>query len=113
MKWIILVYLSIHTSIGLPPDDMRYKRIDIPAKDFSECIDITEQINDIVNRGQHSTAPYVRSFYWVHHNMLEDIKAECVYGEPLAPSAKWTDNEPWLWRNLVEDRFLTPEPPPQ
>ena len=113
MKWIILVYLSIHTNVGLPPDDMKYRRIEFPATDFSECIDITEQINDIVNRGQTSPVPYVRSFYWVHKNMLEDIKAECIYGKPLSASDKWEDNDPWLWRNLVEDRFLTPQPPPE
>ncbi len=114
MKWVILVYLTINTNIGLPPDDLRHsKRYEFPAIDFSECIDISEQINDIVNRGQTSPVPYVRSFYWVHKNMLEDIKAECVYGKPLSASDKWEDNDPWLWRNLVEDRFLTPQPPPE
>ena len=49
MKWVILVYLSIHANIGLPPDDMRYKRIELPARDFQECIDISQQINDIVS----------------------------------------------------------------
>ena len=112
MEWVILVYLTIHTNL-IPPNEMRYRRLDFPAIDFSECIDITDQINDIVNRGRESTVPYVRSFYWAHNNMLEDIKAECIYGEPMAPSTKWENNNPWLWKNLVEDNFLTPEPPPQ
>ena len=113
MKWVILVYLSINTNMGLPVDDVIHRRFEVPAKDFSECIDISEQINDLVNRGRTSEDQVVRSFYWVYHNMLEDIKAECVYGEPMAPSTKWENNYPWLWRNLVEDKFLTPEPPPQ
>ena len=112
MEWVILVYLTIHTNL-IPPNEMRYRRLDFPAIDFSECIDITDQINDIVNRGRESTVPYVRSFYWVHNNMLEDIKAECIYGEPMAPSVKWEHNDPWLWRNLVEDKFLTPQSPPE
>ena len=112
MKWVILVYLSIHANIGLPPDDMRYKRIELPARNFEECIDISQQINDIV-KGYRSNVGVVRSLYWVYNNMLEDIKAECIYGEPMAPSTKWENNNPWLWKNLVEDNFLTPEPPPQ
>ena len=75
MKWVILVYLSININIGLPVDDVRHRRFDFPATDFSECIDITEHINDIVNRGRESKVPYVRSFYWVYNNMLEDIRA--------------------------------------
>ena len=82
MKWIILVYISIHSNIGLPPDDMRYKRIELPMSDFEECIDISQQINDIT-QGHRSDAPIVRSFYWVYNNMLEDIKAECVL--PIQP----------------------------
>ncbi len=112
MEWVILVYLTIHTNLG-PPDEIRYRRLDFPAINFSECIDITDQINDIVNRGRTSPVPYVRSFYWVHHNMLDEIKAECVYGTPAEPTAKWEHNNPWLWRNLIEDKFLTPEPPPK
>ena len=113
MEWVILVYLTINTNIGLPIDDVRHRRFDFPATDFSECRDITEQINDLVNKGRESEDQVVRSFYWVYHNMLEDIQATCVYGEPLSPSTKWENNDPWLWRNLVEDNFLTPEPPPQ
>ena len=89
MKWVILVYLSINTNIGLPVDDVRHRRFEFPAKDFSECIDISEQINDLVHRGRESEVPSVRSFYWVYKNVLENIEASCVYGEPMAPSVKW------------------------
>jgi hypothetical protein len=113
MKWFILVYLTIQTNIGLPPDDLRHKRIELPITDFSECMDISDEINDIINRGKTSSVPYVRSFYWAHKNILKEIKAECVFGKPLSPSEKWEENEPWLWRKLDEDHLLTPEPPPQ
>ena len=96
MKWVILVYLSIHANIGLPPDDMRYKRIELPARNFEECIDISQQINDIV-KGHRSNVGVVRSLYWVYNNMLEDIKAECVFAKPMAPLPKWSGNNPWLW----------------
>ena len=32
---------------------------------------------------------YVRSFYWIYNNMLDEIKAECVYADPTAPYPKW------------------------
>ena len=101
MKWIILVYISIHSNIGLPPDDMRYNRIELPMSDFEECIDISQQINDIT-QGHRSNTPIVRSFYWVYNNMLEDLKAECVFANPTAPLPKWTDNNPWLWNKIPQ-----------
>jgi len=99
MKWIILVYLSVYTNIGLPPNDMNHRRIEIPAKDFNECMDISQQINDIT-KGIRGSAAISRSFYWVYNNMLEDIKAECVFANPLAPLPKWAENTPWLWNKV-------------
>ena len=99
MKWIILVYLSVYTNIGLPPNDMKHRRIEIPAADFNECMDISQQINDITE-GHRGNAAITRSFYWVYNNMLEDIKAECVFANPLAPLPKWAENTPWLWNKV-------------
>ena len=86
MKWIILVYLAIY--VGGADGDLRYKRLEYPAENFSECIDIASQLNDIVNAHKSDVA-YVRSFYWVYNNMLHEIKAECVFADPAAPYPKW------------------------
>lgn len=101
MKWIILIYIVLHSNIGLSPDDTTIKRIEIPAKDFEECIDVAQQLNDIT-KGHRSNTAIVRSFYWVYNNMLEDIRAECVYANPTAPLPKWAHNNPWLWNKEVE-----------
>jgi len=51
MKWIILVYLTI--AAGTTEGDISYTRLEHPAKDFQECVDIEQQINDIVHRGEN------------------------------------------------------------
>ena len=86
MKWIILVYLAIY--VGGADEDLRYKRLEFPAKDFQECIDITSQLNDITNAYKSNEA-YVRSFYWVYNNMLHEIRAKCVFVDPTDPLPEW------------------------
>lgn len=88
MKWVILVYFAMFA--GTSADDLRYKRLEFPAKDYWECVKIATEINDIKNAYKSST-PYVRSFYWVYNNMLHKIRAECVYADPKAPLPKWAD----------------------
>lgn len=75
------------------PEVMKYTRLEFPATDFQECIDIADQINDIANRGHNSDVPYVRSFYWVYNNMLDEIKAECVFAEPTASAPRWLNKK--------------------
>ena len=85
MKWVILIYLAMWTNT---PEVMKYTRLEFPAHDYYDCVDVAEEINDIENAYKSETA-YVRSFYWVYNNMLDDIKAECVYAEPIATPPKW------------------------
>ena len=85
MKWVILIYLAMWTNT---PEVMKYTRLEFPASDFQECQSIARQINDIETAYNSKTA-YVRSFYWVYNNMLDEIKAECVYANPIAPPPKW------------------------
>ena len=85
MKWVILVYLAMWTNT---PEVMKYTVLEFPAYDYYDCIDIAEEINDIETAYKSKTA-YVRSFYWVYNNMLDEIKAECVYADPIAPESKW------------------------
>ena len=85
MKWVILIYLAMWTNT---PEVMRYTVLEFPAYDYYDCIDIAEEINDIETAYNSKTA-YVRSFYWVYNNMLDEIKAECVYANPSAPYPKW------------------------
>ena len=89
MKWVILIYLAMWTNT---PEVMKYTRLEFPAKDFQECQSIARQINDIETAYSSETA-YVRSFHWVYSNMLDEIKAECVYADPPAPVPKWLENE--------------------
>ena len=70
------------------PEVMKYTVLEFPASDFQECQSIARQINDIKTAYNSKTA-YVRSFYWVYNNMLDEIKAECVYANPTAPPPKW------------------------
>ena len=65
---------------------------------------ITQQLNDIINRGHDSEVPYVRSLYCVYNNMLKDIKAECVYADPPAPVPKW-------FKKKKRDWSIPPDPP--
>ena len=90
MKWVILIYLTMWTST---PDVKKYTRLEFPANDFHECIDIASQINDITNKGHNSDVPYVRSFYWVYINMLDEIKAECVFAKPSAAAPRWLNKK--------------------
>ena len=87
MKWIILIYLAMWTNT---PEVMKYTRLEFPASDFQECQSIARQINDIKTAYNSKTA-YVRSFYWVYNNMLDEIKAECVFADPPAPVPKWLE----------------------
>ena len=87
MKWIILVYLTI--AAGTTEGDIRFTRLEHPTKDFQECIDIEQQINDIVHRGRESETKYVRFLYWEYKNMLHEIKAECIYADSPIPNPKW------------------------
>ena len=91
MKWIILVYLAIY--VGGADGKLRQKRLEYPAADFQECIDIASQLNDIANAYKSNVA-YVRSFYWVYNNMLHEIKAECVFVNPAEPLPKWHTDFP-------------------
>ncbi len=52
MKWIILVYLTV--AAGTTEGDISYTRLEHPAKDFQECIDIEQQINDLLHRERYS-----------------------------------------------------------
>ena len=89
------------------PEVIKYTRLEFPASDFQECIDIAQQINDITN-AYKSNVPYVRSFYWVYNNMLDEIKAECVYADPAAPVPKWLENKKRNW-NKPPDPPMIPE----
>ena len=85
MKWVVLIYLAMWTNT---PEVMKYTVLEFPAHDYYDCIDIAEEINDIETAYNSETA-YVRSFYWIYNNMLDEIKAECVYADPAAPPPKW------------------------
>ena len=66
------------------PEVMKYTVLEFPATDWVECRSIAAEINHI-ETAHKSKTPYVRSFYWVYNNMLDDIKAECVYANPPVP----------------------------
>ena len=85
MKWIVLVYLLF---VGID-GNTNHTRLEFPTNNFQECIDIEQQINDIINRGRESETEYVRYLYWEYNNILEDIKAECVFTDSLAPFPEW------------------------
>jgi len=87
VKWVILIYLAMWTNT---PEVMKYTVLEFPASDFQECQSIARQINDIKTAYNSKTA-YVRSFYWVYNNMLDEIKAECVFADPPAPVPKWLE----------------------
>jgi hypothetical protein len=88
MKWIVLVYLTV--AVGTTEGNISYTRLEHLTKDFQECIDIEQQINDIIHRGRESKTKYVRSLYWEYKNTLGDIKAECVFADfPLPYSKKF------------------------
>ncbi len=86
MKWIVLVYLTV--AVGTTEGNISYTRLEHPAKDFQECIDIEQQINDLLHRGRESETKYVRSLYWEYKNTLGDIKAECVFANTPLPYSK-------------------------
>ena len=104
MKWVILIYLAMWTNT---PEVMKYTVLEFPAHDYYDCIDIAEEINDIETAYKSKTA-YVRSFYWVYNNMLDEIKAECVYANPVAPVPKWLENKKRDW-NKPPDPPMIPE----
>ena len=85
MKWVVLIYLMI---IGVN-EEPKYTRLEYPVIDWQECLEIEQQLNDIINRGHHSEIPFVRSMYWVYNNMLKEIRAECVHADPPVPVPKW------------------------
>ena len=87
MKWVILVYLAMFTP---GPEVMKYTVLEFRATDWVECKRIATEINHIEMAYKSKTA-YVRSFYWVYNNMLDDIKAECVHANPPVPKPKWAD----------------------
>jgi len=87
MKWIVLVYLTV--AVGTTEGNISYTRLEHLTKDFQECIDIEQQINDIIHRGRESKTKYVRSLYWEYNNILEDIKAECIYADSPVPFPNW------------------------
>ena len=92
MKWIILVYLTI--AAGTTEGDISYTRLEHPVEDFQECIDIEQQINDLLHKGRESKTKYVRSLYWEYKNILGDIKAECIFATPpILLSKKYTKQE--------------------
>ena len=41
----------------------KYTRLEYPVIDWQECLEIEQQLNDIINRGHHSEIPFVRSMY--------------------------------------------------
>ena len=99
MNWVILVYLAIWTT---GPQVMKYTMLEFSAKDYYECREIANEINDIENAYKSKTS-YVRSFYWVYNNMLDDIKAECVFANPPAPKPKWADlKKEWGVPDIIE-----------
>ena len=85
MKWVVLVYIAMFASAS---DDLRYTRLEFPAKDPWFCMQMARELNDIENAYQ-SDIPYVRSFYWVYNNLAHKIQAECVHADPPAPAPKW------------------------
>ena len=104
MKWVILIYLAMWTNT---PEVMKYTVLEFPAHDYYDCVDVAEEINDIETAYNSETA-YVRSFYWVYNNMLDEIKAECVYANPVAPVPKWLENKKRDW-NKPPDPPMIPE----
>ena len=64
------------------PSETKVTQLEFTAKSFDECIDAESQINNIVKYGHDSKISYVRSLYWVHSNLLKEIRAVCTYAEP-------------------------------
>ena len=89
MKWVVLVYIAMFASAS---DDIRYTRLEFPAKDAWFCMQMARELNDIEN-AYKSNIPYVRSFYWVFNNLAHKIKAECVYADPPAPAPEWFNKQ--------------------
>jgi hypothetical protein len=84
------------------PEVMKYTVLEFPAQDWVECRSIAAEINQI-ETAHKSKTPYVRSFYWVYNNMLDDIKAECVFANPPAPKPKWADiKKEWGVPDIIE-----------
>ena len=85
MKWVVLIYLMIIGVNGEP----KYTRLEYPVIDWQECLEIEQQLNDIINRGHDSEIPFERSMYWVYNNMLHEIRAKCVFVDPTDPLPEW------------------------
>ena len=84
------------------PEVMKYTVLEFPAIDWVECRSIAAEINQI-ETAYKSKTPYVRSFYWVYNNMLDDIKAECVYANPPVPKPKCADlKKEWGVPDIIE-----------
>ena len=99
MKWVILVYMAMFTQ---GPEVMKYTVLEFPATDWVECRSIAAEINQIETAHKSKTA-YVRSFYWVYNNMLDDIKAECVHANPPVSKPKWADlKKEWGVPDIIE-----------
>jgi hypothetical protein len=99
VKWVIIVYMAMFTQ---GPEVMKYTVLEFPAPYFAECQRIAAEINQI-ETAHKSKTPYVRSFYWVYNNMLDDIKAECVFANPPAPKPKWADiKKEWGVPDIIE-----------
>ena len=99
MKWVILVYMAMFVQ---GPEVMKYTVLEFPATDWVECKRIATEINHI-ETAYKSKTPYVRSFHWVYNNMLDDIKAECVYANPPVLKPKWADlKKEWGVPDIIE-----------
>lgn len=91
MKWIVLIYLVMYTTSE--PSETKVTQLEFTAKSFDECIDAESQINNIVKYGHDSKISYVRSLYWVHSNLLKEIRAVCTYAEPTSKMHQKNDKE--------------------
>ena len=88
---MVLIYLVMYSTSE--PSETREIRLEFPAKSFDECIDAESQINNIVKYGHDSKISYVRSLYWVHSNLLKEIRAVCTYAEPTSKMHQKNDNK--------------------
>ena len=79
MKWILLVYIAVHTPFA---DGYRERRLELPMDVYAECALMSRHINHIQSYGYKSGFPFVRSLYWVHVNMSSKILARCIYADP-------------------------------
>ena len=79
MKWILLVYIAVHTPLA---DGYRERRLEFPMDIYAKCELMSRHINHIESYGHNSGFPFVRSLYWVHVNMSSKVLARCIYADP-------------------------------